>query len=321
MENETENLKDIVHELIIVGSGPAGLTAGIYASRANLKPLILAGLTWGGQLMNTTDVENYPGFPKGVPGPELMQKMMQQAKRFGSRIKYDNVTEVNIKEDIKIVKTEKDYYKAKSIIFATGSNPKRLGIPGEDHYYGSGVSICATCDGAFYKDKTVAVVGGGDTSMEESTFLTRFAQKVYIIHRRDEFRASKIMIDRALANEKIEVVWNTEVREIFGEQTVKKIKIFNNKENSESELEIDGLFLAIGHIPSTQFLTNILELDENGYVKTHNDVETNIPGIFVAGEIQDQVYKQVITTAADGCKAALRAQKWLESNQEIRNIW
>ncbi len=320
--SEEKGLKDKVHDLIIVGSGPAGLTAAIYASRARLDPLLFAGVTWGGQLMNTTEVENYPGFPDGVAGPQLMQDMLKQAEKFGTIIEYDNVTKVSIDDNgIKRVRVNDEDYRARSVIFATGSVPRKLDIPGEDKYYGQGVSTCATCDAAFYKDKVVAVIGGGDTAMEDSTFLTRFAKKVYILHRRDEFRASKIMAERALKNEKIEVLWNTEVREVIGEDTVNKLKIYNNVEDKESDLEVDGMFLAIGHVPSTQFLTDILDLDDEGYVKTHKDVETNIPGVFVAGEIQDHVYKQAITTASDGCKAALKAQRWLEGNEEIRNIW
>ncbi len=322
MDEENKDLTTKLHELIIVGSGPAGLTAGIYAARARLNPLIFGGVTWGGQLMNTTDVENYPGFPDGIKGPDLMQNMIKQAEKFGSKLIYDNITEVILGDkSVKIVKVGDKEYKAKSVILATGSNPRKLKVPGEDKFYGRGVSTCATCDGAFYKDKVVTVVGGGDTAMEDSTFLTRFASKVYIIHRREEFRASEIMQERALNNPKIEVIWNAEVTEVLGDETVTGVKLHNNKENSDSELKLDGVFLAIGHVPSTQFLTNILELDENGYVITQNDVETSIPGIFVAGEIQDHVYKQAITTAADGCKAALKAQRWLEGNEEIQNVW
>ncbi|MCA9386675.1 thioredoxin-disulfide reductase [Candidatus Dojkabacteria bacterium] len=317
-KKEGNNINDVV----IVGSGPAGLTAAIYASRARLSPILLMGETWGGQLMNTTEVENFPGFPDGIKGPDLMLGMIKQAEKFGTILKYANAEKISVQENgIKVVSTKEGDIQARSVILATGSIPRKLGIPGEDKFYGKGVSTCATCDAAFYKEKVVAVIGGGDSAMEEATFLTRFASKVYIIHRREEFRASKIMAERALKNEKIEVLWNTEVREVLGEETVTGLKIFNNKENKESNLDVSGMFLAIGHIPSTQFLTDLLDLDENGYVKTMNDVETNVPGIFVAGEIQDHVYKQAITTAADGCKAALKAQRWLEGSEEIKNVW
>jgi thioredoxin reductase (NADPH) len=303
-----------VREIIIVGSGPAGLTAALYAARARMNPLVFAGETWGGQLMNTTVVENYPGFPDGIKGPDLMMNMVKQAEKFGSQIEYKNVTEIYREGEINVVKVGDEEYRSKTLILATGSTPKKLGVPGEDKFYGKGVSTCATCDGAFYKDKTVIVVGGGDTAMEDSTFLTRFAKKVYIAHRRDEFRASEIMQERALGNEKIEVLWNTEVRGIIGDQNVEKVKIFNNKDNNESELEVDGVFLAVGHIPTTQFLANFIELDEEGYAINKNDVETNIPGVYVAGEIQDHYYKQAVTTAGEGCRAALRAQRWLEEH-------
>jgi len=310
-----------MRELIIVGSGPAGLTAAIYAARANLKPLLLAGFSWGGQLMNTTIIENFPGFPEGIEGPKLMENMLKQAEKFGTEIKYENVVEVDLSEDIKSIKTDSGEYQAKSVIFAMGSEPRKLMIPGEDEFYGRGVSTCATCDGAFYKDKVVAVIGGGDSAMEESTFLTKFASKVYLIHRGNEFRASKIMADRAKNNPKIEILFNTEVKEVIGGpsendpnlKVVKKIKLFNNKENSESELYVDGVFLAIGHIPVTGVLKDKLPLDDHGYVTplSFGSVKTNIPGVFVAGEVQDHTYKQAITTAADGCKAAIEAERWL----------
>src|SRR5690606_2730975 len=310
-----------MRELIIVGSGPAGLTAAIYAARANLKPLLLAGFSWGGQLMNTTIIENFPGFPEGIEGPKLMENMLKQAEKFGTEIKYENVVKVDLSEDIKSIKTDSGEYQAKSVIFAMGSEPRKLMIPGEDEFYGRGVSTCATCDGAFYKDKVVAVIGGGDSAMEESTFLTKFASKVYLIHRGNEFRASKIMADRAKNNPKIEILFNTEVKEVIGGpsendpnlKVVKKIKLFNNKENSESELYVDGVFLAIGHIPVTGVLKDKLPLDDHGYVTplSFGSVKTNIPGVFVAGEVQDHTYKQAITTAADGCKAAIEAERWL----------
>ncbi|MDQ6985875.1 MAG: thioredoxin-disulfide reductase [Candidatus Dojkabacteria bacterium] len=313
MDKNNNNKQDI-QDIIIAGSGPAGLTAAIYAARGNLKPILLAGEIWGGQLMNTTEVENFPGFPEGIMGPDLMQNMIDQAKRFGTEFKYENVTEVDLKGEIKVIKTAKAEYKAKTVILATGSEPRRLKIPGEDKFYGRGVSTCATCDGAFYREKLVAIVGGGDSAMEEATFLSRFAKKVYLIHRKNEFRASKIMADRVLANDKIEVIWNTEVKEVLGEETVKGIKIYNNKDDSESELEINGFFLAIGHIPVTGYLNKQLPLNDEGYVQplSFGTPKTNIDGVFVAGEIQDVTYKQAITTAGDGCKAAIEAIRFLD---------
>src|SRR5690606_31866694 len=254
-------------------------------------------------------------------GPELMQKFIEQAKRFGAEMINEDVNYVDLSGDIKIVRTAKNEFKSKVVIIATGALPRRLDIPGEEEFYGRGVSTCATCDGAFYKDKVVAVIGGGDSAMEESTFLTKFASKVYLIHRGNEFRASKIMADRAKNNPKIEILFNTEVKEVIGGpsendpnlKVVKKIKLFNNKENSESELYVDGVFLAIGHIPVTGVLKDKLPLDDHGYVTplSFGSVKTNIPGVFVAGEVQDHTYKQAITTAADGCKAAIEAERWL----------
>lgn len=302
-----------MRKLIIIGSGPAGLTAAIYAARANLNPLIIGGFTWGGQLMNTTDIENFPGFIDGIPGPQLMENMLKQAQRFGAEIVYENATQVKSIDGKKIVKTYENEYEAEAVILASGSMPKKLGIPGEDKYYGRGVSTCATCDAAFYRGKTVAVVGGGDSAMEEANFLTKFADKVYLIHRRDEFRASKIMVQRAIDNPKIEILYNTEVKEVAGEKTVTHLNLFNNKDNSESELKVDGMFLAIGHIPVTDFVQGEIELDDAGYIKSEDGVHTSIEGIFVAGDVWDQRYRQAITAAGMGCRAAMDAEKWLES--------
>lgn len=299
------------HKLIIIGSGPAGLTAAIYAARANLEPIVIAGIEWGGQLMKTTEVENFPGFPDGISGPELMQNMMNQAQKFGAKMIFDNAVEIEVSGETKTVKTGSETFESHALIIATGSKPKLLGIPGENEFYGRGVSTCATCDAAFYRDRVVAVVGGGDSAMEEATFLTKFANKVYLIHRSETFRASPIMAERAIKNEKIEILYNTELKEVVGDNTVEKLKIYNNKENVNSELDVNGVFLAIGHIPSTEFVKGKIELDDHGFAVQQNDVETSIPGLFVAGEIQDQYYRQAITTAGDGCKAALVAQKWL----------
>lgn len=308
-----------IHEVIIVGSGPAGLTAGIYASRARLEPLLFAGEQWGGQLMWTTEVENFPGFPDGIMGPDLMMNMLKQAEKFGTTIKYKNVTKVDLRGEIKKVYVGEEVFLAKSVILSSGSTPRRLNITGEDKFYGKGVSTCATCDAAFYRDKVVAVVGGGDSAMEEASFLTRFAKKVYIIHRKNTFRASPIMAERVLANEKIEVVWNTVINEVLGEEKVSGIatqKVDNdgNTVGDVKNLKIDGLFLAIGHVPVNGYLDGSLKLDEAGYVVpvSMGSVVTNVPGVFVAGELSDHVYKQAITTAADGCKAALEAQRYLE---------
>lgn len=300
-------------KLIIIGSGPAGLTAAIYAARASLEPLVIAGSTWGGQLMNTTEIENFPGFVEGIKGPELMNNMIEQAKRFGAEFIFENATQVIANKDKKTVKTYENEYQADSIILATGATPRKLGIPGEDQFYGRGISTCATCDAAFFKEKTIAVVGGGDSAMEESTFLTKFASKVYLIHRKDEFRASPIMVERALNNPRIEVLYNTEIKEVIGDIKVKALKIFNNKTNEVSELNVDGLFLAIGHIPVTDYVGETIELDEQGYIKSPDGVHTSIEGVFVAGDVEDHKYRQAITAAGAGCKAALEAQKWLEN--------
>lgn len=305
-----ENKKD----LIIIGSGPSGLTAAIYAARARVNAVVIAGVTWGGQLMTTTDVENFPGFPDGVQGPELMQNMLTQAEKFGAEIKYEEATYVDFSGEEKIVKTDGGEYRAKAVIIATGATPRRLDIPGEDEYYGKGVSTCATCDAAFFKEKVVAVVGGGDSAMEEATFLTRFAKKVYLIHRRGEFKASKIMQEKVFNNEKIEVVWNTEVKQVLGDQTVNKLKLWDNKKEEESELEVDGMFLAIGHIPVTGFLDNMLSLNERGYITAENHVYTNVDGIFACGDVEDERFRQAITASGFGCMAALTAQSWLEDH-------
>ncbi len=303
-------------KLIIVGSGPAGLTAAIYAARADLNPLVIAGVTWGGQLMNTTEVENFPGFIEGIKGPDLMSNMLEQAKRFGAEIIYENATQVIDKGDSKVVKTYENEYESDAVILATGATPRLLNVPGETKFYGRGVSTCATCDAAFYKEKTVAVIGGGDSAMEDATFLTRFATKVYLVHRRDEFRASPIMIHRALNNPKIEVLYNSQVESIEGELKVSTLNLLNNKTNEKTSLKVDGIFLAIGHIPVTDFLGNTIELTEEGYIKSSDGVHTSMQGVFVAGDVEDHKYRQAITAAGAGCRAALDAQKWLETLED-----
>jgi len=303
-------------KLVIVGSGPAGLTAAIYAARADLKPLIIAGITWGGQLMNTTEIENFPGFIEGIKGPDLMNNMLEQAKRFGAEFVYENATQVIDKGSSKVVKTYENEYETDAVILATGATPRLLNVPGESKFYGRGVSTCATCDAAFYKEKIVAVVGGGDSAMEDATFLTRFAKKVYLVHRREEFRASPIMVHRALNNPKIEVLYNTQVESIEGEQKVSALNIINSKTNEKSKLELDGVFLAIGHIPVTDFLGNSIELTEEGYIKSTDGVHTSMEGVFVAGDVEDHKYRQAITASGAGCRAALDTQKWLENLED-----
>ena len=306
-----------IKEVIIIGSGPAGLTAAIYNGRANLNPLVIAGFEYGGQLMNTTLVENYPGFVDGVDGPELMQNMMKQAQKYNAEFLYEDAVDVDFSGDIKTIKTnEGKVFKAKSVIIATGSSPRRLHVPGEDDFYGRGVSVCATCDASFYRDKVVAVVGGGDSAMEESTYLTKFAKKVYVIHRRDEFRASKAMQNRVFNNDKIEIVWNSQVIEIKGSQFVETLVLENTQSGEKSELKVDGLFLAIGHVPNTKFLKGKVDLDEQGYVVVTDNTKTSVDGVFVAGDVRDYRYQQAITAAGMGCMSALDAEKWLSEQRD-----
>ncbi|MFS8131025.1 MAG: thioredoxin-disulfide reductase [Candidatus Dojkabacteria bacterium] len=306
-----------VYDVIIIGSGPAGLTAALYAGRSKLNVLVLAGTVWGGQLMTTTLVENYPGFPDGVQGPELMNKMLEQAKRFVSEVKFEDVTKVELTGEIKKVHVADKFYSSKVVIIATGATPKMLNVPGEDRLWTKGVSSCATCDGAFYRNMEIAVVGGGDTAMEEATFLTRFASKVHLIHRRDTFRASKIMQEKVLANPKIEVIYNTEIKEVLGDNAVSGLKLFNNKDNKESELKVEGLFLAIGHIPLTKFLAKQLEVNEEEYLISPDGVYTSIDGVFLAGDVEDHYYRQAVTAAGAGCKAAIVAERWLSGTDKF----
>jgi thioredoxin reductase (NADPH) len=303
-----------VEKVIIIGSGPAGYTAAIYTSRALLEPLVFEGEEAGGQLMITTEVENFPGFPNGVTGPELMDDLRKQAERFGTRFVRRNVTKVDFSsKPFKVWDADK-LHLAHTVIISTGASARYLGLPSEKAYYNKGVSACATCDGAFFRNQDVAVVGGGDTAMEEANFLTRFAKKVYLIHRRDSFRASKIMVDKALKNPKIEVIWNSTVEEIVGEQFVTGAKLKNVNSGATSLLPVQGLFLAIGHKPNTELFQGMLELDETGYIKTQGSSSyTSIPGVFAAGDVQDHVYRQAITAAGSGCKAAIDAERWLEN--------
>lgn len=303
-----------MEKLIIIGSGPSGLTAAIYAARADLKPIVFAGEQFGGQLMGTTEIENFPGFPEGIKGPELMMNMIKQAERFGAILKYQSVTKVEFTNDVKKVYSGDEVYECKALIIATGAVPRKMNVPGEEKYWGKGVSTCATCDAAFYRDKVVAVIGGGDSAMEEANFLTKFAKKVYVVHRRDSFKASKIMQDKTLANPKIEVIWNSSVSEVNGNGKVTHLTLKNISEDKESRLDVDGMFLAIGHIPNTGYLGGQLEVDELGYVKSSKHTQTAMSGVFVAGDVHDHHYRQAITAAGMGCMAAIDAEKWLELN-------
>ena len=301
-------------DVAIIGSGPAGYTAGIYAGRANLQPILFEGLESGGQLMLTTDVENYPGFVDGIMGPELMQVFKGQAERFGTTIKTEIIDTIeNIDGGFKL-KSSKGEYEFKTVIIASGASARWQGVDGEKELQGYGVSACATCDGFFFKEKEVAVIGGGDSAMEEALFLTKFAKKVYVIHRRDQFRASQIMQDRVLNHEKIEVVWNSTVEKINGEGAVSSILIKDTVDSSEKELNLDGVFVAIGHDPNVGFLDGFIELDDKGYIKTGftTETSTSVPGVFAAGDVADSIYRQAITAAGTGCQAAIDAERWLE---------
>ena len=301
-------------DLAIIGSGPAGYTAGIYASRASLKPVLFEGLESGGQLMLTTDVENYPGFDSGIMGPDLMQIFKKQAERFGTEIKTETINSIKKIDGGFSLESAKDSYEFKSVIISSGASAKWLDIKGEKELQGHGVSACATCDGFFFKEKEVIVVGGGDSAMEEALFLTKFATKVSIVHRRDSFRASKIMQDRVLGNDKIEVLWNKEVTEIHGSESVESVSLSDTKDGSSSEVNIDGVFMAIGHTPNVDFLGGLVELDEKGYVKTGftTETSTSVPGVFAAGDVADSIYRQAVTAAGTGCQAAIDAERWLD---------
>ncbi len=308
--------EQVVHHVIIIGSGPAGLTAALYAARAELKPIVLAGLNPGGQLMQTTEVENFPGFINGIMGPELMDNMTKQAERFGASVLQENVVSVDFGKKPFIVKTDKAEYLAKTVIIATGADANWLNLPGEQRLRGKGVSACATCDGFFFKGKEVAVIGGGDSAMEEASFLSRFATKVTIVHRREEFRASKIMLSRAKANPKIELVTNVEVSDVVGENAVEGLKIKDNASGKESTLPVQGVFLAIGHTPATKiFAAAGVETDVKGYIVVKNHTRTNIDGVFVAGDVNDPRYRQAVSAAGMGCMAALDVEKWLAEHE------
>ena len=305
---------DDVRNLIVIGSGPAGFAAALYAARANLEPLVLKGLEAGGQLMLTTDVENYPGFVDGILGPELMDQMEKQAARFGAEILPVHVTRVDLSSRPFGVWAGDQEWRARTIVIATGATARWLDVPGEERLRGRGVSACATCDGFFFRDRELLVVGGGDSAMEEATFLTRFASKVTIVHRRDEFRASKIMQERALSNPKIDVTWNSEVVEIVGDGAVTGVRLRDTVTGETRERSVDGVFMAIGHTPNTQLFAEWLDLDPDGYIVVREPrTQTSIDGVFAAGDVTDRIYRQAVTAAGQGCKAAIDAERLLEA--------
>jgi thioredoxin reductase (NADPH) len=306
------------YKVLIIGSGPAGLTAALYAARANLEPLVIAGYTPLGQLMITSEVENYPGFPGGILGPELMDLFRAQAERFGAKIIEKDATRVDFSSRPFHVWTADDEYQADSVIIATGASALWLGLPSEEQFRGRGVSACATCDGFFFRDREIAVVGGGDTALEEALFLTRFASKVTMLVRRDQFRGSKIMQDRALSHPKIDVRWNKEVAEVQGNHTVESLHIRDTASGEESDLAVQGMFVAIGYRPNTELFLGQIETDERGYLKVVDETGSGIDGVFIAGDVHDHRYRQAVTAAGDGCKAAIDAERWLESVGEIQ---
>lgn len=306
-----------VRDVIIIGGGPAAYTAALYTARANLQPLVIEGFSWGGQLMITSDVENYPGYPDGIVGPEMMQDFRRQAERFGTEFITDDVTHVDFSEQPLRVWVGDDEHRARTVIVATGATARQLGLPSEQKLQGRGVSYCAVCDAAFFRDQEVVVVGGGDSAMEEATFLARFATKVTIVHRRDEFRASPIMVDRARANERVELMLDSVVREVLGVEDgrMRGVVVENVRTGELIEIPADGLFVAIGHDPNTSLFRDQLELDENGYVVTvPGSTRSSVDGVFAAGDVQDHVFRQAITAAGSGCMAAIEAERWLAAN-------
>jgi thioredoxin reductase (NADPH) len=305
-----------VREIIVIGGGPAAYTAALYSARANLNPLVIEGFAWGGQLMITSDVENYPGYADGVLGPEMMQDLRRQAERFGTEFLTDDVTKVDFSERPFRVWVGDDEYRAEAIVVSTGANARQLGLASEKRLQGRGVSYCAVCDAAFFKEKEIVVVGGGDSAMEEATFLAKFASKVTVIHRRESFRASPIMVDRARSNDKIEFLLDSVVEEVLGEETVTGVVVRNLKTNEQTELPADGFFVAIGHDPNTALFRGQLDMDEAGYIDTKGKTtETNVEGVFAAGDVQDHVYRQAVTAAGSGCMAALDAERFLAAQE------
>jgi thioredoxin reductase (NADPH) len=303
-------------KVIVIGSGPAGLTAALYTARAMLNPLVISGSELGGQISITNEVENYPGFPEGITGPELVEFMQKQAEKFGARVLIDEVTEVNFKDGPPFsIKTHGDTFEAEAVIVCVGAAPHRLGVPGEEEMIGRGVSFCATCDGFFFRDKDVVVVGGGDSAMEEALFLTRFASSIKVIHRRDELRAGETLKKRAFANEKISFIWDTVVEEIVGDGKVEAVRTRNVKTDENSEFATDGVFIYIGHYPNTSIFEGQLEMDERKYIITDKHKATSVPGVFAAGEVQDPTFRQIATSVGQGCAAAMMTESWLEERE------
>lgn len=304
------------YDVAIVGGGPAGLSAAIYAARGGLKTVIFEKTLVGGQITVTAEVENYPGFEESVSGFDIAEKMQKQAEKFDAEIKIEEVKAIGLEGLCKIVETNKATYRVKSVIIATGAHPRKLAVPGEEKYTGRGVSYCATCDGALYRDKVVAVVGGGDSAVEEAMFLTKFASKVYIIHRRDQLRAVKILQERVFANEKIEIIWDSVVQEIQGGDFVEKLILYNKKTKETSELPLDGVFIFVGIIPSSELVESRVDFDEQNFIKTDETMHTEIPGVYAAGDVTHKVLRQIVTAGSDGATAAFSAEKWIEENQD-----
>lgn len=310
-----------VHELIIIGSGPAGYTAAVYAARAQLKPIVFEGTQFGGALMTTTEVENYPGFREGIMGPDLMDQMREQAIRFGADLRTEDVDEVSLRGPVKTVTVGDEVYRARAVILAMGAAPRYLGVPGEDTLLGRGVSSCATCDGFFFKDQDIAVIGGGDSAMEEATFLTRFARSVTLIHRRDEFRASKIMLERAYADPKIAVLTNTKIVGVEGSDSVTGLKLENTVTGQASELPVTGMFVAVGHDPRSELVKDVVDVDPDGYVLVRDrSTYTSVEGVFAAGDLVDRTYRQAVTAAGSGCAAAIDAERWLAETAHSQTL-
>ncbi len=310
-----------VHELIIIGSGPAGYTAAVYAARAQLKPVVFEGTQFGGALMTTTEVENYPGFREGIMGPDLMDQMREQAIRFGADLRTEDVDEVSLRGPVKTVTVGSEVYRSRAVILAMGAAPRYLGVPGEDTLLGRGVSSCATCDGFFFKDQDIAVIGGGDSAMEEATFLTRFARSVTLIHRREEFRASKIMLERAYADPKINVLTNTKIIGVEGADSVTGLKLENAVTGEASQLPVTGMFVAVGHDPRSELVRDIVDVDPDGYVLVRDrSTYTSLEGVFAAGDLVDRTYRQAVTAAGSGCAAAIDAERWLAETAHSQTL-